>query len=137
MGPYSECLKKCLKCLKPLGLAAAARVPPIDASISPPDAAAGGGALILIMLETELYQKWVPSLWIWRKKGKHLDYRLGRPHLVKSGKQVLPRGGALIQKTGVFLENEVGAPSSISQRVQRAKRSFRYPPGDPLKRGGV
>jgi hypothetical protein len=38
----------------------------------------------------------VPSSENERENGKHLDYRLGRPHLEKPKNRVLPRGGALI-----------------------------------------
>jgi hypothetical protein len=59
------------------------RAPPIDASSIASDAAAGGGALIRVMSENGLYQKWVPSPWIWREMAFSLDYELGRPHLEK------------------------------------------------------
>jgi hypothetical protein len=65
------------------------------------DAVMGGGALSGIMLENGLYQKWVPSPWIWREIAFPLDYELGRPHLEKGENGFFHREVPSSDKEGV------------------------------------
>ena len=137
MVPCLECLKKCLKCLKPLGLAAAARAPPIDASSIASDAAAGGGALILVMSENGSVQKWVPSPRIWREMAFSLDYELGRPHLEKAKNRFSIEEVPSSEKQGNCLVTRLGRPHLFSREQEREIRAFLDPPGDPPKMGAM